>query len=372
MQRRFLLKAAPLMVCSPGLFFGAGPAVSFAMAETSSQFSGYWMPEEAAPHTRTFMQWPVNHQVHPDHVFLEMLQQTIADIANTIVSFEPVVLMMDRRFEAAARKMLSDKVDIWHIPTDDLWCRDTGPVFTRNEAGELAIANLNFNGWGDKQVHKHDGKIASRLAEHLGLPIYDSGVVGEAGGLESDGDGTLIAHLSSWQNPNRNVTDLAEIEARLLAAFGASKIIWAPGVTGADITDYHIDSLARFVGPGRVLIQMPDEMRADDPWSKAAFETHDTLKAATDARGRALKLETIPEPYDTRVTSDDFVASYVNYYVCNGAVIAAQFGDEETDGIARETLQRLYPSREVITLNVDPLGEVGGGIHCATQQQPAV
>ena len=342
------------------------------MDSKGSPFSGFWMPDEAARHTRTFMQWPVNRTVHPDRVFLEMLQQTIADIANIIAEFEPVVLLMDKKFQTAARRMLSGEIEIWDIPTNDLWCRDAGPVFVRNEASELAIANFNFNGWGNKQVHGHDGRIASLVAERLDLPIYDTGLVGEAGGVESDGEGTLIAHLSSWQNSNRNQIDLAEIEARLLATYGATKMIWAPGVRGADITDYHIDSLARFAAPGSVLIQMPDKVRKKDPWSRAAFETYDILQGETDAHGRRFTLETIAEPYDTRITSDDFVASYVNYYVCNGAVIAAKFGDDETDELALATLERHYPGREVIALNVDPLGEVGGGIHCATQQQPAV
>ena len=76
------------------------------------------------------------------------------------------------------------------------------------------------------------------------------------------------------------------------------------------------------------------------------------------------------EPTRPRITSPDFVASYVNYYVCNGAVIAARFGDRKADAQARETLSQLYPGREIVTLDVDPIGEVGGGIHCATQQQP--
>ena len=80
----------------------------------------------------------------------------------------------------------------------------------------------------------------------------------------------------------------------------------------------------------------------------------------------------IPEPVRRRVESLDFVASYANYYVCNGAVIAAEFGDRETDAIAVEALKRHYPGREIVTLNVDALGEIGGGIHCATQQMPAV
>ena len=330
------------------------------------------MPEESEPHLRTFMQWPVNRLVHPDPVFLDSLQQSVAAIANTIVDFEPVVMMMDAAAEREARRKLSDAVEIWDIATDDLWCRDAGPVFVRNDAGALAVSHLNFNGWGNKQVHTNDGRIAARVAERLGLPLLDNGLVGEAGGVESDGQGTLIAHASSWIIENRNAGSKAEVEALLLEALGGEKMIWAPGLRDADITDYHIDSLARFARPGTVLIQMPEDIDPNDPWSVAAFETHDILKGADDARGNALDLVVVPDPYDIRVTSDDFVASYVNYYVCNGAVIGAEFGDGEADSEAKAILAGLYPGREVVTLNVDPIGETGGGIHCATQQQPAV
>ncbi|MGI9407333.1 MAG: agmatine deiminase family protein, partial [Hyphomicrobiaceae bacterium] len=141
---------------------------------------------------------------------------------------------------------------------------------------------------------------------------------------------------------------------------------------GGDITDYHIDSLARFVAPGRVVIQLPDKPDPADRWSRAAFETYEVLSQSTDARGRSLDIVRIAEPRSPRVKSPDFVASYVNYYVCNGAVIVAQFGDHEADTEAAAKLGTLYPGREIIALNVDPIGEVGGGVHCATQQQPAV
>lgn len=348
------------------------PRTGLAASQATTQSETYWLPEEADPHKRTFMQWPVNRKVHPDPIFLDMLQRTIADIANTIVAFEPVVMLMDKRHVEKAGRKLSASVEIWDIPTDDLWCRDSGPVFVRDKAGTLAIAHLNFNGWGGKQVHGNDGKIAVRVAERLGLPVRDNGLVGEAGGVESDGYGTLIAHESSWINRNRNTGRRADVETKMLEALGAEKMIWAPGVKGADITDYHIDSLARFVEPGLVLIQLPEKPDGRDPWSVAAYRTYDILKAATDHRGKKLDLVVIPEPYDTRVVSDDFVASYVNYYVCNGAVISAQFGDRDADEEARATLARLYPDREIVSLIVDPLGETGGGIHCATQQQPAV
>jgi len=360
MNRRHLITGGTALCAAGG--FGAG-----AEARTAPPLRvPLHVPPEEAPHRRTFMQWPVNRQVHPETAFLDILQRTIADIANAIVAFEPVTLLMAAGDRASARPVLSGAVEIWDIPTEDLWCRDSGPLFARMPDGSLAVSHVQFNGWGRKQVHERDGRIAAQVAERLALPIVPAGLTGEAGGVEHDGHGLLMAHESSWVNDNRNPgLTHAEIERRLLAAYGATRMVWSPGVRGQDITDYHIDSLARFTGPGRVLMNLPDEPDGDDPFHLAALETHDTLVAA------GLDVEVIPEPDRRRVKSVDFVASYANYYVCNGAVIAAQFGDAKTDRIARDALKAHYPGREIVMLDVDALGEVGGGIHCATQQMPA-
>lgn len=351
----------------------AAGAAKLGMPVLESQAaSGFYMPDEAQTHERTFMQWPVSREVHPDPIFLRMLQASIARIANAISEFEPVVMLMDKSYRRSARRKLGSGVTIWDIPTDDLWCRDAGPIFVVTTEGELAVAHIAFNGWGGKQTHAHDAQIAKRVAERLSIPLIETDVVGEGGGVETDGEGTLLAHESSWVNPNRNRADRATIERRLLAALGAEKMLWAPGVKGADITDYHIDALARFVEPGVVVIQLPNEPDAHDPWSAPALETAKILEQATDARGRRLKIATLPEPTQTRIRSDDFVAAYVNYYVCNGGIIAPEFGDRVADAKAAATLRAFYPDHELVMLNVDPIGETGGGIHCATQQQPKV
>ena len=352
MNRRNFLIGACGATCVPG-----GAARS---ADT------LYVPPEEGQHQRTFMQWPVSRRVHSDPVFLEMLQQTIADIANAIVAFEPVVLLMADEHIAKARRLLSEDVEIWDIPTDDLWCRDAGPLFARRADGSLVVSHIQFNGWGAKQTHSNDGRIADSIAARLDLPIVSSGLIGEAGGVDHDGHGLLIAHESSWVIANRNPgLNRAQIEDRLLAAYGADRMIWAKGLRDQDITDYHIDSLARLTGPGRVLMNLPAKLDRYDPFHDAAQKTHDTLVA------EGLDVEVIPEPNRPRIRSNDFVASYANYYACNGAIIAAEFGDRETDAIAVDALARHYPGREIITLNVDPLGETGGGIHCATQQMPA-
>ena len=313
-----------------------------------------------------------NRKVQPDLIFFDMLQDAIAAVANVIAEFEPVVMPIDQRFGAKAQRKLSGDVEIWDIPRDDLWCRDAGPLFVKNDDGALANSHLNLNGWGGKQVHADDGGIARRVAERMGSPLFDNGLAGEAGGAEVDGQGTLIAHASRWVNSNRNIGSKTTIEAQIKQAFGVEKVIWAPGVKGGDITDYHIVALAWFTEPGKVLIQLPEDIDPEDPLSAAAFEIYDILVGATDAAGRALQLTALPESYKHWIKSADFVASYVNYYVCNGAVISANFGDRKTDQEAARVLAALYPDRETVSLNVDPIGETGGGIHCATQQQPAV
>lgn len=327
--------------------------------------SGLSVPPEEAPHQATFMQWPVSRNVYRDRYYLGMVQQTIADIANTISEFEPVIMLADASDHASARRKLSENVTLWDIPTEDLWCRDAGPLFAVQD-GSLVVSHIQFNGWGERQVHTRDAAIAASVAARLGVPMIASGLKGEAGGAEHDGHGLVMAHESSWVHDNRNAgMSKAAIKERLMAAYGATTVLWGKGVKDQDITDYHIDSLARFTGAGRVLINLPKRPDRYDPFHVAALETHDVLV------GVGLDVEVIPEPVKRRVKSPDFVASYANYYACNGAIIAAEFGDPETDAIARDALARHYPNREIMMLNVDPLGELGGGIHCATQQLPS-
>ncbi len=359
MRRRRFLQSS--IAAGIPLSLGVGPM--FAKASPV----GFSVPAEEAPHEFCVMQYPVNPAVYPDAAFLDILQATIADIANATADFEPVVMLADKSFHAAARKRLSAAVTLWDIPTDDLWARDSGPIITTNKTGKRQLSHIRFNGWGNRQTHRNDGAIALRVGAELGLAVLDSPLQGEAGGVEQDGHGLLIAHESSWVHDNRNPNmSRDQIGAALLQAYGATRMIWSPGLKDQDITDYHIDSLVRFTGPNRALINLPAKPDAKDPFHNAALQTYDMIVAA------GVDVDVIPEPNRRRVKSIDFVASYANYYLCNGGVIAAQFGDADTDKQAVDALKRHYPDREVVTLNVDALGEIGGGIHCATHEVPAI
>ena len=370
-SRRRLLQwpAAASVVALGGC--GMSNSEQKAPAPGSAKATGYVMPLESAPHERTFMQWPMMADAYGGADNLNNVRENIALLARTIAKFEPVVMLGPEAEGKTIKEATRNKVEHWAINTNDLWCRDAGPTFVQNAEGALAIVDLNFNGWGEEQRFDHDAEIVKKIASRMDMPLFNAGVVGEGGGLDTDGAGTLIAHESSWVDDYRNFEKRDVIEKRLLDALGAEKMIWGPGLAEQDITDYHIDSLARFVKPGTVLIQLPKQVDPYDPFSKAAYQTYEILKKATDANGNPFELVVVPEPENTRSQAEDLMASYTNYYVCNGAVISAEYGDDDADLQARATLQHLYPGREIVMLNIDAICESGGGVHCATQQQPA-
>lgn len=173
-------------------------------------------------------------------------------------------------------------------------------------------------------------------------------------------------------NENRNLgRSRAEIEAALKADLGVEKVIWLPGIAGEDITDGHIDGLARIANPGVVVISSA-ENHPDDPWHAVIAEACAILARETDARGRPFEVIDIPCPEVVRSDHEDFEIGFANYYVGNGAVYIPEFGDQRRDRFAQETFAHLFPGRKVVALNVDRILENGGGIHCVTQQQPAV
>lgn len=348
------------------LAHSAGAAIMTQPKLALAHANPLWVPPEDHLHEATIMQWPADRSVYRDQHFMNNVQETIAAIANTISAFEPVIMLADAAAHAHARKHLSTQVELWDIPTNDLWCRDSGPIVAFDATGKRVISHIQFNGWGNKQVHNHDGKVAENMALALDFKRVSTGLIGEAGGMESDGAGTLIAHESSWINTNRNPSLTKEqVSRRLLSAFGADHIIWSPGVAGLDITDYHIDSLVRFVGPNHCVANLPQRLDQHDPFHTAAIATLSELK------DHGINVDVIDEPETPRVRHMEFVASYVNYYICNGAIIMAEFGDTDSDQRAADYMRNAYPDRDVIQMNVDALGDLGGGIHCATQQLPA-
>ncbi|GAA0266556.1 agmatine deiminase family protein [Streptomyces polychromogenes] len=370
-RRRFLTAAAATgIAAAAGLAASEGPARA-AAAPRPAAAGAFRVPAEDVRHTRTWMAFPDSGSIWGGK--LSGVQSDIALIARTIAKYEPVHLCANSASAARARSLAGPTVTvITSIPVDDCWMRDSGPVFRTDGAGGLDAVGLNFNGWGGKQTHARDALVAGRIAAYAGVPFTAAGVVGEGGAVEQDGAGTLMATRSSLVNRNRNPgLSQAQVEAALRTAYGASEVIWFDGVAGQDITDDHVDATSRFLAPGRAVVQMP--LATDtDAYAEDARRQYQVLSAATAADGTRMAVERIqgPDYGKIRSTNRDFLASYANYYLCNGAVITAHFGDTRADAAARATLARLYPDRVIEQLNIDRLGTGGGGIHCVTQQQP--
>ncbi|MFJ3876319.1 agmatine/peptidylarginine deiminase [Streptomyces sp. NPDC090077] len=371
MDRRRFLTAAGLAAAGAAVTAAAAPAVARAAARPAAA-GAFRVPIEDVRHTRTWMAWPDSTSIWGNK--LSGVQSDIALIARTIAKYEPVYLCANSGSAARARSLCGSTVTVLtSIPVDDCWMRDSGPVFRTDGAGGLDAIGLNFNGWGNRQTHAKDNLVAGRVAAYTGVPFTSAALIGEGGAVEQDGAGTLMATRSSLVNSNRNPgKSQAQIEAALCTAYGASKVIWFDGVRGQDITDDHVDATSRFLAPGRALVQMP--LATDnDVYAKDARQQYQILSAATAANGTRMSVDQLqgPDYYKIRSTNPDFLASFANYYVCNGAVISGQFGDTRADTASRATLGRLFPGRVVEQLNIDRLGTGGGGIHCVTQQQPA-
>ncbi|MFG3281540.1 agmatine deiminase family protein [Streptomyces sp. NPDC048111] len=321
-------------------------------------------------HARTFMAWPALEELWGDD--LAAVRADVARVARAVGEYEPVVLMARPGQRAAAQRACGSRVEVIELAVDDLWARDTVPVFVE-EDGDLLGVDLHFSGWGGKQVHAHDARIGRSVLARYGIPRADAPLVAEGGSFETDGQGTLLVTESSVVNGNRNPGMTRDrIEAELRSSLGVRKVIWPAGVRGEDITDAHVDSIARFTAPGVVLVDRAFPGSPPDVWSRAADQARSVLREATDARGKRLEVVDLPQPDLDRITGrgDDFVATYANFYVANGAVFMPRFGDARADDRARGILREHFPQRDVVMVEIDAIASGGGGIHCATHEQP--
>ncbi|MFD7555311.1 agmatine/peptidylarginine deiminase [Streptomyces sp. NPDC059835] len=323
-------------------------------------------------HTRTFMSWPASEDVWGDQ--LDDVRKDIAGLAAAIGAREPVVLMARPDQEEAAQQACGNDVEVIPLAVDDLWARDTAPIFVE-EGGKVKGVDFNFSGWGNKQEHANDAKVSRALLAKYGLDRVETPIVAEGGSFETDGQGTLVLTESSVVNANRNPgMSRDQVEQELKKALGVTKVIWLAGVKGKDITDAHVDCLMRFVAPGVVLLDKAFPGTPADVWSRSADQAKSVLKDATDARGKKIEVIELSQPDPDRITGrgDAFVSSYMNFYIGAKGVYLPRFGDAKADDRAKQIMKDHFPDREIVQVKIDAIASGGGGIHCATHDQPAI
>lgn len=296
--------------------------------------------------------------------WIEPAQEQIAAFANAVAETGQQVrlLVRDEANAARARSLVSEAVTLEQQVFGDIWLRDTGPLVVFENCARAA-RRFGFNGWGGKYRMDGDEEVGARLARSADLPLRCSTMVLEGGAIEADGTGLVAATEQCLLHPNRNAEmSRAEIEHELFAQLGFDRMLWLGEGLINDHTDGHIDNLARFVGPGRLV--MPEATGADDP--NAAI--YADAKARAEAFG--LDVVTIPSPGRVLRGGEIEPASYVNFAITSNLVVVPIFGSPHDEaGVA--AIAALFPDRATIGLPAHAVLAGGGGFHCASQQMPA-
>ena len=329
------------------------------------------LPAEWESHEGTAMCWPARDGMWGDQ--FANAEAAHAEVANAIAQFEPVTMVAPPRASERAASMCGPGVEVIEIPIDDSWFRDSGPIYVFDDEGDRVATDWQFNSWGSKFLpYDDDAAVAGRFAERVGHAIRSIDMVFEGGSLTGDGEGTLVTTTQCLMHPNRNPSmTQVEIEARLLAELGAESVIWLPyGLAFDADTDGHVDNIAAFAATGHLVLQgCNDPAEAD--WLRLDVDQR-VARGSVDARGRSLEITVVPVLPFADVGGERLVVPYLNYYVGNGFVVVPTCGNEaDADIVAM--IGELYPGRETFGLDVGAvLAHGGGGIHCITQQIPAI
>ena len=344
------------------------------------------MPAEWERHDRTWMAWPSSgYTLGATARESKEARSTWAAVANAIVSYEPVTMVVTPGDVAIAQEFLDERVNIIEAKLDDAWMRDIGPTFVRTAGRTISAVNWVFNGWGDQNwaSWKNDNQIARTIAAATGVDVIESPLVNEGGGIHVNGAGAILLTETVQLDPGRNPEwTKRDVEAELRRTVGAKRFIWIPRGLTRDYDEFgtrgHIDIVACFADENTVLFHDQRNPEHPDFWISAEVrrilrdvaKTWRTIDSEGHPVGPPLKVQAIPAPEILR-DDDGFVDySYINHYVCNGAVIACAF-DDPADEVARRRLARAYPGRDIVMLDARPIFARGGGIHCITQQQPS-
>jgi agmatine deiminase len=308
------------------------------------------------------MGWPCRVDLWGETV--DQARADYAAVANAVAAFEPVTMIANPGADAAgARAACGTGVEIVELAIDDSWLRDCGPIYTFDDAGDRVAVHFAFNAWGEKfPPWDNDAAVGRLIAERLGDRVVESALVLEGGSILSDGQGTLLTTEQCLLNPNRNPSlSREEIESELRARLGVQRFVWlGMGLLEDRDTDGHVDLIAAFTRPDHVLLQMVGE---DNPNFAACLENRARLEAA------GIEVTELPLLPYAQVAGETIAAGYLNFYICNRAVIVPVAG-ADTDQQALDIIAAAYPGREVVPVPGLVIAYGGGGPHCITQQVP--
>jgi agmatine deiminase len=330
------------------------------------------LPPEWAPQKAIWTAWPANAAEWNGD--LETPRRDVAAMVRALAPTNTVRLLVNGgEAEASARAALGDDAEILSAQYGDIWLRDTGPLFARGPEGVVAL-RFKTNGWGGKFDLDGDNTVGGDIARFSGTPARSFDFVLEGGAIDHDGDGTILTTRQTLLNPNRNGWSKDDAETALRTALAAKTILWIDEGLEGDHTDGHIDNIARFVAPGKVVCQSP--AGADDPNADTLDAIATRLEGAVDAKGRTLDVVRIPSPGRVVNAHGEIApASHMNFVIANGVVVVPVYGTV-TEEAALAGLQAVFPDRKVIGLpafGILGAGIAGGGaFHCITREEPSL
>ncbi len=335
----------------------------------------YRLPAEWEAHHSCWLAWPCaedlwNEDLGPAQRSFSALCRAIASAPANELPEIPSVLVPNAQCETAARSTLRGvPARFFRASYGDIWLRDTGPLFVRTSGGGLAAATFRFNGWGGKYALPGDDRVSLAITKLSQIPSVSYDWVLEGGSVEVDGQGTCLTTRQCLLNRNRNPNlDQKSIERRLGEALGVSRVLWLDEGLLNDHTDGHVDTLARFVGPARVVCM--EAKSNGDPNRRVLEAIAGALERFRDASDSPLEVVRIPSPGSVIGKAGELMpASYVNFYVANHAVAVPVYGSVFDDE-AVAAIARLFPGRRTIGIEAKALLAGGGAFHCITQQQP--
>lgn len=342
-------------------------------AETPASL-GYRLAAEWEPQEAVWLSWPHRLATWPDH--FEPIPDVFAGVARRIAATgQPVKIVATGEPLRQARQMLGEVAGVGFVdlPTNDSWLRDSGPVFLVPQAAATglpaAAVAFGYNAWGGKYPPwNDDAALGRRMAESLSMRVFPGRIVLEGGAIDTDGDGTLLVNRHCVIDERRNPgVSAKQVEAELREQLAVGQVIWTGGELAGDDTDGHIDQLARFVAPGRVLAaRQPDPL---DPNHRSLAENLAILAGARDAAGRPLEVVPIDLPARFSRHGTQLPASSLNFLITNTAVLVPVFGDP-ADEPALRTIEACFPERSLEPVDCRDLVWGRGAVHCITRDQP--
>ncbi|MFJ7889531.1 agmatine/peptidylarginine deiminase [Lysinibacillus xylanilyticus] len=377
-MKKFIVFCAGAVLTAGFIMGGCNPSKVEGSEIVKKQYVGkYTMPDESSKHEGTWLQWPHSFTYGKDYV--EKIEPIWIEMTAALSEGENVHIIAYDEYEKNSiydllydEGLNMDKIDFYIVSTDDVWARDTAPIFVYDKDNNMKLMDWGFNGWGKKTPYKKDALIPSVLSKQLGMErINLNSVVLEGGAFELDGNGTFLSTRSAVINKNRNpkLTE-SEIEEYVGENLGASNFIWLDGVPNLDITDFHIDGFAKFHDKSTIITMKKDDL---EEWGLSNKDIK-TLMHAKNSSEKPYQYVYLPISKNNIVLDNgknlSYKGSYVNYYIGNTVVLVPNYNDPN-DKIANDIIQKLYPNRKVIGIDVRELYKDGGMIHCVTQQQPA-